>query len=129
MAGIAGAGTGCLETFLSIAASRGYEPVSGVQPPREMAGAAEASDIVAENIIQIFEDRLGRATATIISLLDPRTIILVGQVPLPDRICERVPRKWPGYVQIDCSDTRLRRCTDGMKALAGGAVRAAGVLR
>ena len=122
--------TGCLETFLSMRGlEEDYERVSGVQlTAAEIAGAAEASDIVAENIIQIFEDRLGRATATIISLLDPRTIILGGQVPLPDRICERVPRKWPGYVQIDCSDTRLRRCTDGMKALAGGALRAAGVL-
>ncbi|MEC7049851.1 MAG: ROK family protein [Pseudomonadota bacterium] len=117
---------GCLETFLSMQGlEEDYKRVSGMKmTAAEIAVAAEASDIVAENIIQVFEDRLGRATATIISLLDPRTIILGGHAPLPDRLCERVPRKWPGYVQIDCSDTQLRRCTDGMNALAGGAVKA-----
>ena len=117
---------GCLETFLSMQGlEEDYERVSGMKlTAAEIAVAAEASDIVAENIIQVFEDRLGRATATIISLLDPRTIILGGNAPLPDRLCERVPRKWPGYVQIDCSDTQLHRCTDGMNALAGGAVKA-----
>ena len=90
----------------------------------EIAASAEASDIVAENIIQVFEDRLGRATATIIGVLDPQRIVLGGDGPLPDRLCERVPRKWPGYVQIDCSDVQLCRCRDGMNALAGGAIEA-----
>jgi len=118
---------GCLETFLSMrGVEEDYERVSGnTLKAAEIADAAEASDIVAENIIQVFEDRLGRATATIISLLDPETIVLGGHVPLPERLCERVPRKWPGYVQIDCSETKLHRCTDGMNALAGGAIKAA----
>ena len=74
-----------------------YERVSGMKlTAAEIAVAAEASDIVAENIIQVFEDRLGRATATIISLLDPRTIILGGNAPLPDRLCERVPTEMAG---------------------------------
>ena len=117
---------GCLETFLS---RRGleedYERVSGMKlTAAEIAASAEASDIVAENIIQVFEDRLGRATATIIGVLDPQRIVLGGDGPLPDRLCERVPRKWPGYVQIDCSDVQLCRCRDGMNALAGGAIEA-----
>ena len=118
---------GCLETFLSMqGVEEDYERVSGKKlTTAEIADAAEANDIVAENIIQVFEDRLGRATATIISLLDPETIVLGGHMPLPDRLCERVPRKWPGYVQIDCSKTTLHRCTDGMNALAGGAIKAA----
>ena len=69
----------------------------------------------------MFEDRLGRATAMIISLIDPATIILGGETPMPERMCERVPRKWPGYVQVDRSNTRLAWCDAAHGALLMGA--------
>jgi predicted NBD/HSP70 family sugar kinase len=79
--------------------------------------------------MQVFEDRLGRATATMISLIDPGIIILGGDTPLPERMCERVPRKWPGYVQIDRSNTHLTWCANGHDALMGGAVALAAAWR
>ena len=78
-------------------------------------------DIVADSVVQVFEDRLGRATATIISLFDPQMIILGGMVPLPERLETRVPRKWPGYVQINRTKTRLVVSANGADALLKGA--------
>ena len=42
-----------------------------------------------------------------ISMFDPHVIVLGGAVPLAQRMCERLPRKWPGYVQVDRSRIRL----------------------
>ena len=118
---------GCLETFLSMPGLEDdYRRITGVErTAAQIATATTASDIIAESVIQVFGDRLGRATATMINLLDPGLIILGGDTPLPDRLCERVPRTWPGYVQIDRSNTRLVHCQDGRRALTGGAVYAA----
>ena len=118
---------GCLETFLSMPSlEEDYRRITGVErTAAQIATATMASDIIAESVIQVFEDRLGRATATMINLLDPGMIILGGDTPLPNRLCERVPRTWPGYVQIDRSKTRLVHCQDGRRAFTGGAVRTA----
>ena len=114
---------GCLETFLSTTGlEEDYERVTGTKrTAAQIAEAAIASDIVAESVIQVFEDRLGRATASMINLIDPAKIILAGQTPLAERMCERVPRKWPGYVQVDRSHTHLSWCDRGHDALIGGA--------
>jgi len=114
---------GCLETFLSTSGlEEDYERVTGdKRTAAQIAAAAAGNDIVAESVIQVFEDRLGRATATMISLIDPGRIILGGDTPMPQRMCERVPRKWPGYVQIDRSQTRLTWCGAGYDSLLGGA--------
>ena len=58
-----------------------------------------------------------------ISLFDPHSIVLGGAVPLADRLCERLPRKWPGYVQVDRSNTRIvaADANAGVDALLGGA--------
>ena len=114
---------GCLETFLSTTGlEEDYERVTGdKRTAAQIAAATDGNDIVAESVIQVFEDRLGRATASMISLIDPGTIILGGETPLPERMCERVPRKWPGYVQIDRSNTQLTFCERGHEALIGGA--------
>lgn len=115
---------GCLETFLSTTGlEEDYERVTGdKRTAAQIAAAAAGNDIVADSVIQVFEDRLGRATATMISLIDPGTIILGGDAPLPARMCERVPRKWPGYVQTDRSNTHLTWCDAGHDALVKGAV-------
>ena len=115
--------SGCLETFLSQSGFEDdYERVTGDrQPAASIAAAAAASDIVADSVVQVFEDRLGRATATIITLFDPQVIVLGGAATLVDRLCERVPRKWPGYVQIDRSRTRIIACSDDDSVLLTGA--------
>ena len=115
--------SGCLETFLSTTGLEDdYERVTGEHRDAvEIASTAATGDIVAESVVQVYEDRLGRATATMINLFDPHVIVLGGEVPLVDRMCRRLPRKWPGYVQIDRSCTRLISTEDGSAALLGGA--------
>lgn len=115
--------SGCLETFLSTAGlEEDYQRVTGEhRPAADIASTAATGDIVAESVVQVYEDRLGRATATMISLFDPHIIVLGGAVPLAERMCERLPRKWPGYVQVDRSRTRLLASETGTKPLLGGA--------
>ncbi len=122
---------GCVETFLSTyGLEDDYERVTGDRlTAAQIAAATSSNDIVAESVIQVFEDRLGRATAMIISLIDPATIILGGDTPMPERMCERVPRKWPGYVQVDRSNTRLAWCDAGHGALLRGAASLASARR
>ena len=66
-------------------------------------------------------DRLGCATATLISLIDPDVIVLGGAGLQLDRLQERIPRKWPGYVQIDRSATRLATAKGGVTPAIRGA--------
>jgi predicted NBD/HSP70 family sugar kinase len=115
--------SGCLESFLSTAALEGdYQRVTGEwRAAADITTASANSDIVADSVIQVFEDRLGRATATIISLFDPDVIVLGGTFLNLPRLCERMPRKWPGYVQVDRSKTRLVGSEGGINAVTAGA--------
>ena len=115
--------SGCLESFLSTAGLEGdYQRVTGEwRAAADITSASANSDIVADSVIQVFEDRLGRATATIISLFDPDVIVLGSTFVNLPRLCERLPRKWPGYVQVDRSRTRLVGSGDGIHAVTAGA--------
>ena len=115
--------SGCLESFLSTAGLEGdYQRVTGEwRAAADITSASANSDIVADSVIQVFEDRLGRATATIISLFDPDVIVLGGTFVNLPRLCERLPRKWPGYVQVDRSKTRLVGSEGGIHAVTAGA--------
>ena len=115
--------SGCLESFLSTAGLEGdYQRVTGEwRAAADITSASANSDIVADSVIQVFEDRLGRATATIISLFDPDVIVLGGTFVNLPRLCERLPRKWPGYVQVDRSRTRLVGSEGGIHAVTAGA--------
>ena len=115
--------TGCLDVFLSTAGLElDHERLTNdVRSASDIATAATAGDIVSESVMQVFEDRLGRATASIISIMDPQRIILAGTLPYLDRFADRVPRKWPGYVQIDRSNTNLAVLDDGMNTVLIGA--------
>lgn len=115
--------SGCLEAFLSTTGLEDdYQRVTGEhRDAADIASTAAAGDIVSESIVQVYEDRLGRATATLISLFDPHVIVLGGAVPLAKRMGERLPRKWPGYVQVDRSRTRLVATEAGADLLLIGA--------
>lgn len=71
-----------------------------------MAGAA-AGDAAAEAVVARYEDRLARALATVINVLDPDVIVLGGGVSNVERLYANVPRRWSDYVFSDRVDTRL----------------------
>jgi fructokinase len=90
---------GCLETFISgPAVSEDYAARSGVALPVDEIAARTNRDLVAESVLQVLEDRLGRALAQIITILDPDAIVLGGGLSNLDRLYTNVPRKWPSFV-------------------------------
>ena len=54
-----------------------------------------------------YEDRLARALASIINVLDPEVIVLGGGVSRVERLYRHVPRLWDQWVFSDRVDTRL----------------------
>jgi fructokinase len=54
-----------------------------------------------------YEERLARALAGVINLIDPDVIVLGGGMSNIDRLYDTVPRLWPRYVFSDRVDTKL----------------------
>jgi fructokinase len=100
---------GCIETFVSgpglardHAATAG-EPLSAI----EIAQRAEAGDAQADTTMRRYEDRLARALATVINLIDPHVIVLGGGLGQISRLYRTVPALWGRYVFSDTVATRL----------------------
>jgi fructokinase len=100
---------GCVETFLSgpgLAAD--YARATGKRlEAAAIAAAAAAGDVAAEASLARYEDRLARALAAVINLLDPDVIVLGGGLSGIARLYEAVPRRWGAYVFSDHVATRL----------------------
>ena len=86
-----------------------------------IADSADASDLVASSVLQVLDDRIGRATAAIINMFDPDVIILGGRIAELKRLYLNVPRKWPGYLLMERSQTKLLQASTAPFALAQGA--------
>ena len=71
-----------------------------------MARAA-AGDAAAESCLQRYEDRMARALASVINILDPEVIVLGGGLSNIERLYRNVPARWPRYVFSDVVRTRL----------------------
>ncbi|WP_438997108.1 ROK family protein [Candidatus Puniceispirillum sp.] len=114
---------GCLDSFVS---ARGMEDdyfriTDSQLSATAIATAAHGMDIVAESALQVLEDRIGRATALIINMLDPDVIMLGGTVGCFERLLTTVPRKWPGYVHTAKVKTQLLQSQSGNNAVVAGA--------
>ena len=91
---------GCTETFVSGPAMRADHLArtgASLAPPA-IAAAAEAGDAAANETLRRYEDRLARALAGVINLLDPDVIVLAGGVSNIPRLYDTVPRLWSPYV-------------------------------
>jgi len=115
--------TGCLESFIS---AKGVEAdylasTETALTVDEIAKAASQNDIVAESVLQVLDDRVGRATAMLINMLDPDIITLAGRLASLDRLYINVPRKWPGYTFTGKSATHLVRAARDDDAILAGA--------
>ena len=101
--------TGCIETFLSAPGLvADHERATGrrIEPMRIVASAA-AGDPDAEATLARYDDRLARALATLINVLDPAVIVLGGGLSNLDRLYTAVPRAWGAYVFSDQVVTTL----------------------
>jgi len=101
--------TGCIETFLSgPGLARDHERSTGRDLPDATFEALVASgDAAAEATLRRYEDRLGRALASVINVLDPDTIVLGGGLSNLHRLYRNVPPLWARHVFSDRVDTMI----------------------
>lgn len=91
---------GCIETFLSgPGLARDYRAATGAaQDAVDIVARADAGEPAAEACLQRYEDRLARALASVINLLDPNVIVLGGGLSNIPRLYQNVPQRWGRYV-------------------------------
>ena len=97
---------GCTEVFLSgRGLSEDHEAHTGERlDASEIATHASAG---AEASLQRYEERLARALAVVINLIDPHVIVLGGGLGQIERLYRNVPRLWGAYVFSDTVVTKL----------------------
>lgn len=100
---------GCIETLLSGPGMSGeHHAVTGERlTPGEIVARAQGGDEHCEAALVRYEDRLARALASVINILDPEVIVLGGGLSNLARLYANVPRSWGRYVFSDRVDTRL----------------------
>ncbi|HEV2430969.1 MAG TPA: ROK family protein, partial [Burkholderiales bacterium] len=93
---------GCIETYLSgPGLARDHELRTGRRlPPEEIVSLGDQS-------LERYMERLARALASVINLLDPDVIVLGGGMSKVGRLYTEVPRLWTRYVFSDHVATRL----------------------
>jgi fructokinase len=115
--------TGCIETQLSgPALSREFHRRTGRDAtPADLLAWAGEGDAQALEAWQRYEDRLARALASIINVLDPDVIVAGGGVSNADRLYDHVPALWGRWVFSDRVDTRFVRAAFGDSSGVRGA--------
>ena len=100
---------GCVETWLSGTALVADHIRYGGQdlPAPEIAQRAAMGDGACSKTLARYEERLARALAGVINLLDPDVIVLGGGLSNIIRLYDTVPRLWSRYVFSDRIATRL----------------------
>lgn len=114
---------GCIETYLSgpgLAADDLRIAGMGRTGPQIVA-ASERGDATAEASMVRYEERLARALAHVINLIDPDVIVLGGGVGQCDRLYRNVPRYWGNYVFSDTVETLLKPPVHGDSSGVRGA--------
>lgn len=100
---------GCIETFLSgTGLERHYQKETGQQhSAKEVVEMSEQGNAICSQLLSDYEERLAKALAHVINILDPDVIVLGGGMSNVNRLYENVPKKWEKYVFSDVVMTRL----------------------
>lgn len=102
--------SGCIEGWLSgPALARDHAQATGerLEAP-EVVQRAAAGDAGAQATLARHAERMARALASVINLLDPDVIVLGGGLSQLAHLYDEVPRQWGRWVFSDRVDTRLR---------------------
>ena len=114
---------GCVETFLSgggLAAD--YLNATGhALDSAQIADAAAGDEQAACAVLDRYENRLARALAAVINVLDPDVIVVGGGVSNIARLYDNVPRLWRQFAFSDRVDTELCPATHGDSSGVRGA--------
>ena len=103
--------SGCVEAWLSGPAFQKQftERTGRKLRATDIAQAAEQGDKAAAACLELYCDRLARALANVVNLIDPHVIVLGGGLSKMKPLYARVPELWKGYVfsEADNIATRL----------------------
>ena len=100
---------GCIETYLSgpgLTADHARHTGETLDAASIECRAA-AGDAACETTLRRYEDRLGRALAGVINILDPQVIVLGGGLSNMQRLYRHLPACCAPYVFSDALDTRF----------------------
>ena len=102
--------SGCVETFLSgPGVTRDHREATGEElDAMTIAARAADGDAACEATLARYEERLARALATVVNLLDPDVVVLGGGLSNLSRLYAAVPERWGSWVFSDRVDTALR---------------------
>ena len=106
---------GCIETFLSgPSLERDHHRVAGrALTSHEIVEGAAHGDAACVASLARYEERLARALAHVINILDPDAIVLGGGLSNIDALYVDVPKQWGEWVFSDRVDTRLLKHVHG----------------
>jgi fructokinase len=115
--------TGCIETFISGPGfSRDHAALAGVMlDGADIVRAARHGEQCSAASVERYEQRLARALAHVINILDPDVIVLGGGMSNVARWYETVPHLWQHWVFSDRVDTLLLRNRHGDSSGVRGA--------
>lgn len=116
---------GCIERFVSgPALARDHERATGLRlAPAAISSRAAAGDRDCAQSLARLEERLARALAHVINLLDPDVIVLGGGLSNIDRLYTAIPGMWLPHVYAASIQTRLVRAAHGDASGVRGAAR------
>lgn len=116
---------GCIETWLSgPGLARDFLQRHGeALTAQEISRRAAAGSNTAQQALERYADRMARALAGVINILDPETIVLGGGVSNIAGLYTSVPERWGRYVFSDRVDTRLVHARHGDSSGVRGAAR------
>ena len=113
---------GCIETWLSgPGLARDYGGCGGGNVRAIDLVARLAHDSGAQAALARYEERLARALASVINVLDPEVVVLGGGLSNIERLYVNVPKLWGRYVFSDTVRTRLVRNRHGDSSGVRGA--------
>jgi fructokinase len=114
---------GCIETWLSgPGLARDHaETADAALDATTIAARAAQGDAAACATLNRYVDRMARALASVINIIDPDVIVLGGGMSNVDALYQAVPERWGHYVFSDRVDTRLVRAQHGDSSGVRGA--------
>jgi fructokinase len=113
---------GCIETWLSgPGMARHHQQRSGEVLDAPGIVAQAATHPACGQSMRDYEDRLARALAHVINILDPDAIVLGGGMSNIASLYDNIPRLWGRYVFSDRVDTRLLKNLHGDSSGVRGA--------
>jgi fructokinase len=114
---------GCIETFLCGPALAAEADGPGTRDAGALPARAAAGEARARAALDRHADRLARALAGVVNLLDPEVIVLGGGLSNMEHLYEALPRLIPRHVFSDSFSTPVLRARHGDSSGVLGAAR------